>query len=234
MTPKERAAVAAAGLISNGMVVGLGTGSTAAVLVREVGRLLRAWEIRDIRGVPTSESTARLARAEGIPLVGLDEVERVDLTLDGADEVDPAWNLVKGAGGSLLREKIVAQASAAEAIMVDSSKLVERLGSKMPLPVEVVPFGWTTHLEFFRSLGGAPKLRKTADGAPFLTDEGNYTVDLWFTDGSGTAALEDPHRLERNLLVRTGVVETGLFLGLATILVIGGETGVEIRRERPA
>ncbi|MDM7915174.1 MAG: ribose 5-phosphate isomerase A, partial [Candidatus Eisenbacteria bacterium] len=117
------------------MVLGLGTGSTAAILVRELGRRLRAGELRDLRGVPTSEATARLAREEGIPLAGLEEVDRIDLTLDGADEVDPAWNLIKGAGGSLLREKIVAQVSVAEAIMVEESKLVERLGTRMPLPV---------------------------------------------------------------------------------------------------
>jgi ribose 5-phosphate isomerase A len=231
MNPKEEAARAAAGLAGSGMLLGLGTGSTAAFIVKEIGRRLRTGEIREIRGVPTSEATARLARDAGIPLATLEDAPQVDLTLDGADEVDPAWNLIKGAGGSLLREKITAQATVTEVIVVEESKLVSRLGEKMPLPVEVVPFGWSTHLEFFRSLGGKPELRRTADGSPFVTDEGNFTIDLKFTGRSGRAALADPHRIARDLLLRPGVVETGLFLGMTSILVIGRATGVEILRQ---
>jgi ribose 5-phosphate isomerase A len=231
MNPKEQAAMAAAGLVESGMLLGLGTGSTAAIVVREIGRRLRDGEIRDVRGVPTSEATTRLAREAGIPLITLEEVPQLDLTLDGADEVDPAWNLVKGAGGSLLREKIVAQVSRVEAIVVDESKLVSRLVEKMPLPVEVIPFGWSTHFDFFRSLGCEPELRRNADGSPFVTDEGNYTIDLRFKGRPRRGALTDPHRLERNLLERAGVVDTGLFLGLTSILVVGRTSGVEIQRK---
>src|SRR5512140_3499216 len=133
MSLKEDAARAACDLIHSGMVLGLGTGSTAALIVREIGRRLRDGSLTDIRGVPTSEATARLARELKIPLLSLEEAPSLDLTLDGADEVDPAWNLITGGGGSLLREKIVAQASRVEAIVVDESKLVDRLGEKMPL-----------------------------------------------------------------------------------------------------
>lgn len=233
MTLKEQAAVAAAALAESGMLLGLGTGSTAAIMVKELGRRLRDGEIRDIRGVATSDATARLARMEGIPLLTLEDAPAIDLTIDGADEVDPRWNLVKGAGGSLLREKIVAQVSCAEAIMVDEAKLVACLGDRMPLPLEVVPFGWTTHLGFLHGLGGDPVLRRHADGTPFLTDEGNWTIDCRFTGETGRAALGDPAALDRAVRARAGIIETGLFLGLATILVIARESGVEVlRRDR--
>jgi len=239
MTSKERAALKAAELVESGMVLGLGTGSTATLIVREIGRRMRAGELRNLRGVPTSEAIARVAREEGIDLVPLEETDGCDLTLDGADEVDPSWNLIKGAGGSLLREKIVAQSSRLEAIVIDRSKLVERLGSRMPLPIEVVPFGWSSHLEFLRSLGGVPELRRTADGRPFRTDEGNYTLDVGFLlSGESTAsspgsthALADPRALDQRLRRRAGIVETGLFLGLTSILVIGGDEGAEILRK---
>lgn len=230
MSLKERAATAAAGLVEDGMILGLGTGSTAELVLREIAKRREGGALRRIRGVPTSEATARLAQELSIPLVGLEEVDAIDLTLDGADEVDPAWNLVKGAGGSLLREKIVAQISRVEAIVIDESKLVEHLGDRMPLPVEVVPFGWNTHLDFFRSLGGEPVLRRMKDGRPFLTDEGNYTVDVRFSGEPGRAVIGDPHRLDRELDSRTGIVETGLFLGLTSILVVARPGGVEVLR----
>jgi ribose 5-phosphate isomerase A len=230
MTLKEQAGVAAAALAESGMLLGLGTGSTAAVVVAELGRRLRAGEIRDIRGVPTSEATARLARAEGIPLLSLGEVSGLDLTIDGADEVDPAWNLVKGAGGSLLREKIVAQVSRSEAIAVDDTKVVARLGERMPLPLEIVPFGWNTQLDFLRGLGADPALRRNADGTPFVTDEGHWTVDCRFGSQAGRQLLENPAALDRLLRARAGIIETGFFLGLATILVVARESGVEVLR----
>jgi ribose 5-phosphate isomerase A len=233
MTLKEQAAVAAAALAESGMLLGLGTGSTAAIMVGELGRRLRDGEIRDIRGVATSEATARLARVEGIPLLPLEDAPALDLTIDGADEVDPRWNLVKGAGGSLLREKIVAQVSRAEAIVVDEGKLVARLGDRMPLPLEVVAFGWNTHLDFLRELGGDPVLRRSADGTPFLTDEGNWTIDCRFADAAGLAAMSDPASLDRTLRSRAGIIETGFFLGVATILVVARASGIEVlRRER--
>ena len=230
MSLKEQAALAAADLVEDGMTLGLGTGSTAELVIREIARRRTDGKLARIRGVPTSEATARLAGKLGIPLIGLDDIEAIDLTLDGADEVDPAWNLVKGGGGSLLREKIVAQVSRIEAIVIDETKLVEHLGDRMPLPVEVVPFGWNTHLAFFRSLGGEPVLRRNRDGSPFLTDEGNYTVDVRFTGEPGRAVIGDPHRLDREVVSRTGMVETGLFLGLTSILVVARPGGIEILR----
>lgn len=226
MNLKEQAAIAAADLVESGMRLGLGTGSTAVLIVRELGRRLREGRLRDLSGVPTSEATARVAREEGIPLFELTETTRLDLALDGADEVDPAWQLIKGAGGSLLREKIVAQAAALFAIVVDESKLVERLGSRMPLPLEVVPFGWASQLAPLRAIGGEPTLR-LANGSPFLTDEGNYTLDVRFPDDR---IAHDPHALHRELRARAGVVETGLFLDMTSILVVAKSSGVETRR----
>lgn len=230
MDPKERAARAAVDLVQSGMILGLGTGSTATLIVREIGRRMRDGLLRDLRGVPTSEAIATVARDEGIPLLTLEEAPVLDLTLDGADEVDPAWNLIKGAGGSLLREKIVAQTSRVEAIVVDESKLVERLGQRMPLPIEVIAFGWNTHEHFLRALGGEPVLRRGTSGEPFVTDEGNFTLDVHFREPSAATGLEDPSRLDATLRSRAGVVETGLFIGLTTILVVGKPDGVEFSR----
>jgi ribose 5-phosphate isomerase A len=232
MNLKELAARAAVDLVQDGMTLGLGTGSTATLVVREIGRRLREGKLRDLRGVPTSTAIARVAREEGIPLLTMEDAPALDLTLDGADEVDPAWNLIKGGGGSLLREKIVAQASRVEAIVVDESKMVDRLGQKVPLPCEVVPFGWNTHLEFLRSLGGDPVLRRASDGRPFVTDEGNYTLDVAFPGTAGAMELEDPRRLDATLRSRAGMVETGLFLGLTSILVVARLGGVELIRKR--
>jgi ribose 5-phosphate isomerase A len=238
MDPKALAAVKAVDLVRSGMVLGLGTGSTATLVVREIGRRMREGTLRDLRGVPTSEAIARVAREEEIPLSTLEETPFCDLTIDGADEVDPDWNLVKGAGGSLLREKIVAQASRVEAIVVDEAKLVQRLGTRMPLPVEVVPFGWSSHIEFLRGLGGDPVLRMRKDGQPFVTDEGNFTLDVAFppipgaTGEAGRQGISDPVALHRVLRSRAGIVESGLFLGLTSILVVGREHGAEILRNR--
>ena len=228
MNLKEQAAHRAVDLVHDGMTVGLGTGSTAALIVREIGIRLRDGRLSGIVGVPTSEATARAANDAGIPLTPLEFNMQIDLTLDGADEVDPAWNLIKGHGGSLLREKIVAQASKAEVIVVDESKLVERLGQKKALPVEIVRFGWRTHLDFFRSMGGDPRLRLLPEGTPFITDEDNYTVDVAFPALDESSPLADPHQLQQTLRSRTGVIETGLFLQLTSALVVGRQAGVEI------
>jgi ribose 5-phosphate isomerase A len=225
---KQRAAVAAADLVENGMVLGLGTGSTASLILRELGRRLAGGKLRGIRGVPTSQRTARLAEEVGIPLRSLEEVNEVELTLDGADEVDPEWNLIKGGGGSLLREKIVAQISRVEAIVVDESKLVQHLGERFALPLEVVPFGWKTHDAFLRSLGGEPELRRNPDESPSLTDEGNYTIDVRFAGGE----LAKPREIDAALRSRTGIIETGLFLGLTSTLVVARSDGVEVLRAR--
>jgi ribose 5-phosphate isomerase A len=174
-------------------------------------------------GVPSSSAIATVARESGVPLTTLDEHPVLDLDLDGADEVDPNLNLIKGLGGALLWEKVVATASRRVVIFVDESKLVDRLGTKAPLPVEVIPFGWRTHIAFVESLGGKPELRTNPDGKPFVTDEGNYILHCRF-DG-----IANPEELDRRLLTRAGIVGTGLFLGITHQVIIGRAAGVEVR-----
>ncbi len=217
------AAERGASLVESGMVLGLGSGTTATLVVQAIGRRLREGSLRNVAGVPSSSAIAAVARESGVPLTTLDEHPVLDLDLDGADEVDPNLNLIKGLGGALLWEKVVAMASKRVMILVDESKLVERLGSKAPLPVEVIPFGWRTHIPFVESLGGKPELRTNADGRPFVTDEGNYILHCRF-DG-----IPDPVGLEGRLRSRPGVVGTGLFLGIAHQVIIGRSSGVEIR-----
>lgn len=222
MNAKERAAEYGAGLVRSGMVLGLGSGTTSTLAVQAIGRRIREGSLRDVRGVPSSSAIAAVAKESGVPLTTLDEHPVLDLNLDGADEADPDLNLIKGLGGALLWEKIVATASRQVVILVDDSKLVTRLGQKAPLPVEVVPFGWRTHLAFVESLGGKPQLRTGPDGKPFVTDEGNYILHCRFE------AIPDPMGLEARLLTRAGVVGTGLFLGVAHQLVVGRPEGVEV------
>lgn len=222
---KREAAVQAAEWIRDGMVVGLGTGSTVRHLLDHVAERRAAGEWADIVGVPTSEQTRVRARELGIPLRTLEEAPEVDLTIDGADEVDPDLRLVKGLGGALLREKIVATASRELVIIVDEGKLVDRLGTRAPLPVEVDPFGAALQPAFFRSLGCEPALRRTAEGAPLVTDGGNLIFDCRFPDG-----IADPEGLEAALDRRVGIVENGLFLGFATAVVVAGSGGVRVIR----
>ncbi len=221
---KRRAAERAVDLLEPGMVVGLGTGSTAQLAIAEIGGRLRRGLLRDIRGVPTSRAAERHALAHGVPLTTLERHPTLDLTIDGADEVDREGNLLKGAGGALLREKIVATCSRRLVIVVDRTKLVDRLGVAHPLPVEVVAFGWNTHLDAVRALGGEPVLRMTEAGAPCQTDEGHYIIDARFPAG-----LPAPEQVEGVLRRRAGVVETGLFLGFAPRVIVGnaGDAGVE-------
>lgn len=223
MTEKARldAARRAVDLVRDGMLVGLGSGATAGFAVREIGRRLAAGQLSGIAGIPTSNATRDLAREVGVPLTDLSATPRLDLTIDGADEVSPAGNLIKGLGGALLREKIVAANSRRLVIVVDETKLVRRLGERAPLPVEVVPFGWSTHLDFLRELGAEPGLRTLrGDTAPFVTDEGHYIIDAWFRGG-----IDHPGVLAAALGARTGVVETGLFLAMAPEVVVGRHSG---------
>ena len=217
---KHRAAARAVDLIQPGMVVGLGSGSTARLAIEEIGRRLVRGTLRDIRGVPTSRAARHDALTYGVPVTSLERVLMVDVTIDGADEIDPEGNLLKGAGGALLWEKIVASCSRRLLIVVDRTKLVERLGASHPLPLEVVAFGWNTHLEGVRALGGEPTLRATASGAPYHTDEGHYIVDAHFPAG-----IAAPARVERALRARPGVVETGLFLGYGAKVIVGDPDG---------
>ena len=214
---KRAAAIRAVQLVRSGMVLGLGTGSTARFAVEEIGRLLAAGQLRDIKGIPTSRATRDLAAAAGVPVTLLERHPVVDLTIDGADEVDPAGNLIKGHGGALLWEKIVASASRRLAIVVDASKMVQRLGQTRALPVEVVAFGWKVHEPAMRDLGGEPRLRVDERGEPYRTDEGHYIVDCEFAGG-----IADPELVNRTLRARAGVIETGLFLGFNPEVIVGG------------
>jgi ribose 5-phosphate isomerase A len=218
---KQLAAEACVDLVESGMVLGLGTGSTAAFAVRKLGRRVR--EGLRVRGLPTSEATRKIAEAEGIPLTTFAEVTRLDLTLDGADEFDPQLNLIKGGGGALFREKIVAAASRRLVIFADGSKRVERLG-RFPLPVEVNPFGWQATAERVAALGARVTLRG-GEGTPFVTDNQGYVLDCAF------GSIADPAGLEAALRSITGVTVTGLFVGMAeAVLMATGERVETLRR----
>lgn len=217
---KRQAAERAVEFVAPGMVVGLGHGSTALWAVRRIAALLGEGRLTDILGVPCSRQVEEEARVLGIPLTTLDEHPVVDLTIDGADEVDPQLDLIKGGGGALLREKLVAQASRRLVIVVDESKLSPRLGTHWPVPVEVVPFGWRTQVAFLESLGGRPTLRLTSKGAPFVTDQGNLIIDCAF------GPIAEPALLAAQMKGRTGIVEHGLFLGLATDVIVAGAAGI--------
>ena len=207
----------------SGMILGLGSGSTVAYAVERVGELLAGGQLRDVRGIPTSERTAALAREVGVPLVALSEA-RPRLTIDGADEIGPDLTLVKGLGGALLREKIVAASSEGGLIVVaDGSKPVDALGEG-PLPVEVEPFGWEATFEALASLGCEPVLRMDREDPrhPFVTDGGHYTADCKFS------SIPDPASLEAEIKRIPGALECGLFVGLARAAVVARENGVEV------
>jgi ribose 5-phosphate isomerase A len=211
------AARRAVDLVRDGMLLGLGSGAAAGAAVREIGRRIAAGRLSGVAGIPTSSVTRDLARASGVPLADLLAEQRIDLTIDGADEVSPKGDLIKGLGGALLREKIVALHSHRLVIVVDQAKLVRRLGERVPLPIVVIPFGWSTHLDSLRELGAEPALRtRRGEEAPFVTDDGHYILDARFPDG-----IEDARALADVLARRTGVVETGLFLGMAPEVVVG-------------
>ncbi len=215
---KEAAGRAAAELVRDGDIVGLGTGSTAHFAVVALGERVKAG--LKIAGIPTSVQTAELARAVGIPLTTLDEHPEIDITIDGADEVDPKLNLIKGGGGALLREKVVASVTKKMVVVADSGKIVSVLG-KFPLPVEVIPFARTVVEKKIVALGATPKLRTKPDGSPFLTDNGNLILDCCF------GKIADPRALARTLSDTPGVVEHGLFISLASVVLIGREDRIE-------
>ncbi len=219
---KKAAAEAAAKLVDNGMVVGLGTGSTTAFLVCALGRRVAKENLR-IVGIPTSERTAEHARTLNIPLTTFAEHRHIDLTIDGADEIEPrTLGLIKGHGGALLREKIVAAASSRMIVIGDETKIVERLGVRESVPVEVVSFGWQVTLRRLEKLGASAILRSGSDKKTFVTDGGNYIIDCKF-DGI-TNAKELAHHLDHIV----GAIENGLFLGLASQAIVGGRDGVKI------
>ena len=220
MDLKQRAGEEAASIVESGMVVGLGTGSTADYFLRALGHRIADGRLSNIRGLPTSRASEIRARGLGIPVVSFAECPHADLTIDGADEIDPNLNLIKGRGGALLREKVVAQNSDRLIIIADDSKKVAVLGTKFPVPVEVTIFGHETQPDFLAALGCEAVLRMSGD-KPYVTDNGNYIYDCRF------ASIPEPGELDRKLGTRAGVVETGLFLGIATIAIVAGTDDVE-------
>jgi len=202
--------------------VGLGTGSTARFAIEGLARRVR--EGLRIKGVPTSIATAKMAAEQGIALIDLNEVSGIDITIDGADEVDGDFNMIKGGGGALTREKLVALASARRVIIVDETKMVKTLGAKWPVPVEVLPFAWRYSFKQLESLGSRPTLR-LKDGKPFETDNGNYILDCQF------GPIADAPSLEKKMKLVPGVVECGLFISIADALVIGSDDEVEVKEK---
>jgi ribose 5-phosphate isomerase A len=221
MTPKERAGQAALAYIKDGMIVGLGTGSTAKLFIDALGAALKDGKIKNIKGIPTSVRSEEQAKQLGIALTTFAETPTVDVTVDGADEVGPGLNLIKGLGGALLREKLVAQNSRKLVIVADDGKKVSVLGTKSPLPVEVTKFSHEAAERFLRSLNCVPTLRKFENGSPYVTDNNNYIYDCRFTK------IDDPRAIEEKLAHRAGIVETGLFIDMADVVLIAGLDGVE-------
>jgi ribose 5-phosphate isomerase A len=218
---KTQAAKEAVTFLKSGMIVGLGTGSTATIAIKIISQLLQAEALDDILGIPSSVKTARLAQELGIPLTSLEEHPEIDVTIDGADEVDPELNLIKGGGGALLKEKILAQASKEVIIVVDESKLSPKLGTKWALPVEVLPFAWKTEAYFLESLGAAAAIRKLSDETLYKTDQGNLIIDANFGE------IQQPDALAQKLQERAGIIEHGLFIGLASMVISSGKSGIQ-------
>jgi ribose 5-phosphate isomerase A len=223
MTPKQRAAEAAMTYVQSGMTVGLGTGSTADFFLQSLARDIKSGKLTGIQGVPTSVQSEKRARELGIPITDPARPPRADVTIDGADEVDPNFDLIKGLGGALLREKIVAQNSKKLVIIADAGKVVPQLGTRAMLPVEVVQFAHEIQIDFLKELGAEPSLRKTKDGKIFVTDNGNYIYDCRFPKG-----ISNPAKIEQTLKARAGVVETGLFLKMATFAIIADDEHAEV------
>lgn len=227
-TLKKAAAEKAVEQIKSGMVVGLGTGSTTKYAIIKIGELWQAGQLTDLIGIPTSESTVELAGQYGLPLGALADYPHLDLAIDGADEVDPDLNLIKGLGGALLREKMIELEVAHFIVVVDESKLVQKLGSKSAVPVEVTQFGWKHQANWLvQQLGCRPALRG-GETQPFVTDNGNYILDCTFPHG-----IDDPPALDTALHNRTGVVEHGLFLGMASEVIVAAAAGLRFLKAAP-
>lgn len=217
---KKRAALAALALVESGMTLGLGSGSTFAYVLDALASRISGGDLKKIRGVPSSEATAARAQELGIPVIPLTGDLHLDLTIDGADEIDGNHNLIKGGGGALLREKLIAEASARLVIVADISKRVNCLGN-YPLPVEVLPFGWQRQRDFLMDFGAEVTLRKGNHSQPYFTDNGNYILDCQF------GCIEDPASLATTIKSRTGIIEHGLFIDLTTDVFVASDTGVE-------
>ena len=220
---KRQAALAALDEIRSGMIVGLGTGSTAAHFIRELGAKVRAG--LKVAGIPTSEESQRLAEEVGVPLTSFKENPQIDVTVDGADEVSPELDLIKGPGGALVREKIVAHASKRLVIIVDESKLVERLGTKTVIPVEVIPLAVPRVVLQLKEIGGEARVREK-NGRPFVSDNGNSILD-W-----KHGAIDQPAVLEKQLKLMTGVVDSGIFANVAQLVIVAAPGGIRKLREK--
>jgi ribose 5-phosphate isomerase A len=217
---KQQAAARGVEMIESGMVVGLGSGSTAKFAVQQIAARIRSGELENIVGIPSSTRTESLARDLKIPLVSFEQKQQIDVTIDGADEVDPDLNLIKGGGGALLREKVVAQASRRNIIIVDDSKISPRLGTNWAVPIEVIDFARQVEENFLKSLGASVIIRRGADGSSFRTDQNNLILDADF------GQITDLEKLAVRLEGRAGVVEHGLFLGLASDVIVAAEDGI--------
>jgi ribose 5-phosphate isomerase A len=217
---KQQAAFRAVDYIESGMVVGLGSGSTANFAVQRIAERLQSGALKNIVGIPSSARTEKLATELGIPLVGFDEKQQIEITIDGADEVDSDLNLIKGGGGALLREKVVAQASRRNIIIVDESKLSSHLGTNWALPVEVIPFARETEENLLKSLGASVSTRTCDDGSYFITDQNNLILDADF------GPITDPKKLALLLNERAGIVEHGLFLEIASDVIVAETEGI--------
>lgn len=218
---KQQAALLALELVRSDMVLGLGSGSTIAHFIDGLGARLRSGQLQRVTGVPTSLQTAQRAKAAGIALAELAAHPHLDIAVDGADEIDPQCNLIKGLGRALLREKIVVQHALQFVVVADDSKRVGRLGTRCPLPVEILPFEAAAHVRWLSTLGCRAELWCEADGTPLRTDNGNQLARCWFADG-----FSDPAALAQQLQARAGIIEHGLFLGLATRVITVGADGV--------
>ena len=213
---KQQVGIAAAARVQSGSIVGLGTGSTTAYAIQALGDRLKSGDLKDIKGVPTSFQAIVLARQNNIPLVTLDEIDHIDVAIDGADEVDPHKNLIKGGGAAHTQEKIVDSLATLFIVVVDSGKLVEHLGSTFLLPVEVIPMAVTPVMRAIAKLGGKPELRMGIRKAgPVVTDQGNLVVDVKFD------RIDNPADLEKTLNNIPGVLENGLFIGLTDVVLVG-------------
>jgi len=226
MNLKEQAAREALNYVKTDMVIGLGTGSTVKFFTEMLGEKIKSGEIKNIIAIPTSEDTANLAKQVGIPLSSLEDHEILDIAVDGADEVDPNLNLIKGLGKALLREKIVESHAKHFIVVVDESKVVEKLGTKAQLPIEIVPFGAMAHVRWLNMLGCVAELWMD-EGKPAVTDNGNYLAKCTFANG-----IEDAYALAQQLEKRPGIVEHGLFLDMAKTVIIGTEKGPVVKTRK--
>lgn len=221
LTPKQRAALQAAGEVQLGMRLGLGSGTTVHLIVAALGERIRRGELHDLQIVVASSRTEAAAQRAGLPLVNLNDLPQLDLAIDGADEIDPQWRMIKGGGGALLRERIVLASARQKLIVVDDTKPVPVLGTVWALPVEVVQFGWRGTEDRLRRIGTTPRLRM-AGNAPFVTDEGNFLFDCPF------GPIADPAALDHTLRTIPGVMDHGLFIGFADRVLVGGADGVRL------